>query len=136
MSFSFHVQALFEKFQYWKTMPPESDSHIFFAYFHHLRLATVLSDLYNALLDDETGDAKSIAMPILFNFILNPEFSYSSYSDLDNMIELTAYMDRNSGQYSYYKKRVSFSGQSISYEGIDSTITAYFTLKAEKIINN
>ena len=52
------------------------------------------------------------------------------------MIELTAYIDRNSGQYSYYKKRVSFSGQSIGYEGIDSTITAYFTLKAEKVINN
>lgn len=95
-----------------------------------------LSDLYNALLEDETGNAKSITMPILFNFTLNPEFSYSSYSDLDNIIELTAYMDRNSGTYSYYDRHVSFSGQSVSSGSINDTITAYFILKAEKVINN
>ena len=52
------------------------------------------------------------------------------------MIELIAYMDRNSGQYSYYKRSISFSGQSIGNVSIDNTISAYFTLKAEKVINN
>lgn len=94
-----------------------------------------LSDLYNALLEDETGSAKSITNPILFNFTINPEF-YSSYSDLDNIIELTARMDRNSSQYSYYNRHVSFPGQSVSSGDISNTISAYFTLKAEKVINN
>lgn len=94
-----------------------------------------LSDLYNALLEDETGNAKSITNPILFNFTINPEFNIT-YSDLYDIIDLTAYIDRNTGQYSYYKRYVSFSGQTVSYSSIDSTISAYFTLKAEKVINN
>ena len=94
-----------------------------------------LSDLYNALLDDENGSTKSITNPILFNFTLNPEYG-RTYVELDDMIELTAYMDRNSGQYSYYKRYVSFSGQLVSSQSINDTITAFFSLKAEKVINN
>ena len=95
-----------------------------------------LSDLYNALLEDETGNAKSINKPILFDFTLNPEFEMNTYSEFMNMIELTAYMDRNSGQYSYYKRYISFSDQSIGKSSVDNTISANFTLKAEKVINN
>ena len=95
-----------------------------------------LSDLYNALLDDENGSTKSITNPILFNFTLNPEFSYGNYPELNNIIELTARMDRNSGQYSYYYRYVSFPGQSVSSEDISNTISAYFTLKSEKVMTN
>ena len=95
-----------------------------------------LSDLYNALLEDETGNAKSINNPILFNFTLNPEFQMNTYATLNDMLELTAYMDRNSGQYSYYKRYMSPSGKSIVSASIDDAISVYFTLKAEKVIDN
>ena len=94
-----------------------------------------LSDLYNALLDDENGSTKSITKPILFNFTLNPEFGFSDFPRLNDMIELTAHMDRNSGQYSYYKRYIS-SRQNVNYSNIDDIISTYFTLKAEKVISN
>lgn len=95
-----------------------------------------LSDLYNALLEDETGNAKSINHPILFNFTLNPEFDVNNFPRINDMIELTAHMDRNSGQYSYYKRYIVSSGQYVNYSNIDDIISIYFTLKAEKVINN
>ena len=95
-----------------------------------------LSDLYNALLEDETGNSKSINNPILFNFTLNPEFQMNTYATFNDMIELTAYMDRNSGQYSYYKRYMPSSGQNIGSASIDDVISIYFTLKAEKVMTN